>query len=168
MYHLSFAQLSAYLENRLSRIERRHCQNHLARCPHCEERLRQLSYAEGQLRADFRRWHLSLGVSPDFQAIFAELRQPIPFTLNGTGLLLGLVSLLVILLPLLSRADAETFSTHPELINLPSTLEQTDNPALTPEALRLVIWQVTPAPLQYASPAPLPQATALASFEPQD
>jgi hypothetical protein len=173
--HLNPEQLLAYLDKRLPTEAARQAWLHLQFCPRCQAQLA----AEEKLRAELK---VELGVlgrrrSPDLRqllpTILRESRRPMPPLSRWT---LGLIGVVVAftLLPLipLFKAPMVRANDNP-LLNVPiitQTFVPPESERKTPDPYR-PISSVNLLPnafnMEYASPAPLPQATAAASLQPK-
>ena len=177
--HITRQQLNAYLDKSLTDAERRMIWLHVQECSGCYTKLQ----AEQALRADIRQM-MPVPLRRDFSAmlpgILAEAQNPAPLGLNKTAFILMVLLAMAILLPLLPNLDLSRIAPQDStILNVPMathtltlqeratyTYENDNRPDLTPESSSFAVPVQVSFNVEYASPAPLPRATGVASVEP--
>lgn len=167
--HLNRTQLNHYLEGTLASEERQHIWRHLRECNRCYRRMRD----EELLRSSLKREFAGFGKSDDLTAllpgILTETHQN-PFSQHPIAIMVTVFLVVITVLPLLPHLSATTttYAHDTDLLNVPIS---------TSVPLRKVTIEAVDSDsefddsafnMEYASPAPYPQATVGSSPMPNN
>ncbi|MBZ0309384.1 MAG: hypothetical protein K8I82_25190 [Anaerolineae bacterium] len=165
--HLNRTQLIHYLEGRLSAEARQQVWQHIRDCNHCYRRLR----GEEQLRADLKLEFVGFGKPDDLSVllpgILTETRRGAsqqPFAIMITVFLVVLT-----IFPLLPHLSHTTYAHDTDLLNVPHATGIPVQNKVTVEAEDSDSeFDDSAFNMEYASPAPYPQATVGSSPMPNN